>query len=170
MLYFYKLRAKTPLHIDACHSGSREVTEERVPVTHLRKRPDSHPHRSPTHSAVPLLFLGQRPFPFFTHRCLVSWWLRMRLPVQEMQKTLVQLLGWEEPLEKEMATHCSPLAWKVPWTEEPGGPQSLGKHRPDRTERLACRPGCQPAWAVVGLPGRHTCQLVSRLIPSTENS
>ena len=94
----------------------------------------------------------------------------MRLPVQEMQKTLVQLLGREEPLEKETATHCSPLAWKVPWTEEPGGPQSLGQHRPDRTERLARRPGCRPAWAAVGLPGRHTCQLVSRLIPSTENS
>ena len=37
-----------------------------------------------------------------------------------MQKTRVQSLGWEDPLEKEMATHSSTLAWKIPWTEEPG--------------------------------------------------
>ena len=35
-------------------------------------------------------------------------------------------LGWEDPLEKEMATHSSVLAWKIPWTEEPGGLQSTG--------------------------------------------
>ena len=38
-----------------------------------------------------------------------------------MQGTLVQLLGQEDPLEKEIATHSSILAWKIPWTEEPGG-------------------------------------------------
>ena len=38
-----------------------------------------------------------------------------------MQENLVRFLGWEEPLEKEMATHSSILAWKIPWTEEPGG-------------------------------------------------
>ena len=37
--------------------------------------------------------------------------------------------GWEDPLEKEMATHSSVLAWKIPWTEEPGGPQSIGSQR-----------------------------------------
>ena len=46
-----------------------------------------------------------------------------------MQKILVHSLGWEEPLEKEMATHSSILAWKNPWTEEPGGLQSLGLQR-----------------------------------------
>ena len=35
-------------------------------------------------------------------------------------------LGWEEPLEEEMATYSSILAWKIPWTEEPGGLQSMG--------------------------------------------
>ena len=35
-------------------------------------------------------------------------------------------VGWEDPLEKEMATHCSILAWRIPWTEEPGGLQSIG--------------------------------------------
>ena len=43
-----------------------------------------------------------------------------------MQETWVQSLGWEDPLEKEMATHSSILAWKIPWTEEPGGPCSTG--------------------------------------------
>ena len=42
-----------------------------------------------------------------------------------MQKTRVQSLGWEDLLEKEMATHSSILAWEIPWTEEPGRPQSM---------------------------------------------
>ena len=40
-----------------------------------------------------------------------------------MQRTWVQSLGWEDPLEKGMATHSSILAWGIPWTEEPGGLQ-----------------------------------------------
>ena len=46
-----------------------------------------------------------------------------------MRKTRVQSLGWEDPLEKEMATHSSTLAWKIPWTEEPGRLQSMGSQR-----------------------------------------
>ena len=46
-----------------------------------------------------------------------------------MQETRVQSLGWEDPLEKGMATHSSSLAWKIPWTEEPGGLQSMGSQR-----------------------------------------
>ena len=46
-----------------------------------------------------------------------------------MQDTWVQFLGWEDPLEKEMATHSSILAWRIPWTEEPGGLQSMGLQR-----------------------------------------
>ena len=46
-----------------------------------------------------------------------------------MQETWVRSLGWEDPLEKEMATHSSILAWKVSWTEEPGGLQSVGSQR-----------------------------------------
>ena len=42
-----------------------------------------------------------------------------------MQETWVQSLGWEDSLEKEMATHSSILAWEIPWTEEPGGLQSM---------------------------------------------
>ena len=43
-----------------------------------------------------------------------------------IQETQVGSLGWEDPLEKGMATHSSVLAWKIPWTEEPGGLQSMG--------------------------------------------
>ena len=50
-----------------------------------------------------------------------------RLPA--MQETQVQSLGWEDPLEKEMATHSSIFAWRIPWTEEPGGLQSTGSQR-----------------------------------------
>ena len=50
-----------------------------------------------------------------------------RLPA--MQETRVQSLGQEDPLEKEMATHSSILAWRIPWTEEPGRLQSTGSHR-----------------------------------------
>ena len=46
------------------------------------------------------------------------------LPI--MQETQVQVLGQEDALEEEMATHCSILAWKIPWKEEPGGLQSTG--------------------------------------------
>ena len=46
-----------------------------------------------------------------------------------VQETWVRSLGWEDPLEKEMATHSSILAWKISWTEEPGGLQSMGSQR-----------------------------------------
>ena len=52
------------------------------------------------------------------------------LPVmQETQEMQVQSLGWEEPLVKGMATYFSILAWTIPWTEEPGGLQSMGSQR-----------------------------------------
>ena len=46
-----------------------------------------------------------------------------------MRETQVHSLGWEDLLEKEIATHSSILAWKIPWTEEPGGLQSMGSQR-----------------------------------------
>ena len=51
------------------------------------------------------------------------------LPV--MQKTQVRSLGWEDPLEKGMATQSSMLAWRILWTDEPGGLQSMGSYRAD---------------------------------------
>ena len=53
-----------------------------------------------------------------TVKCLSTIW-----------KTWVQFLGWEDPLEKEMATHSSIHAWKIPWAEEPGRLQSMGLQR-----------------------------------------
>ena len=50
-----------------------------------------------------------------------------RLPA--MQKTQVRSLGQKDPLEKEMAIHSNTLAWKIPWTEEPGRLQSMGSQR-----------------------------------------
>ena len=50
-----------------------------------------------------------------------------------MQETLVQFLSREDPLEKEMATHSSTLAWNIPWTEEPGRLQSMGLQGSDTT-------------------------------------
>ena len=47
----------------------------------------------------------------------------------ETQETRVRSLGQEDPLEEEMATHCSLLAWRFPWTEEPGGLQSIESQR-----------------------------------------
>ena len=46
-----------------------------------------------------------------------------------VQETWVQSLGQEDPLEKGVATHSSILAWRIPWTEEPGGLQSMGSQR-----------------------------------------
>ena len=50
-----------------------------------------------------------------------------RLPT--MRETRVQSLGWEDPLEKEMATHSSTLAWKIPWTEQRSRLQAMGSQR-----------------------------------------
>ena len=53
-----------------------------------------------------------------------------------VQKTGIRSLGWEDPLEKEMATHASTLAWRIPWTEKPGGYSPWGPTESDTTERL----------------------------------
>ena len=53
-----------------------------------------------------------------------------------IQETRVQSLGQEDPLEKGMATHSRILAWRIPWTEEPGGLQSMGRRESDMTEAM----------------------------------
>ena len=52
-----------------------------------------------------------------------------------MQETRVRSLGWKDPLEKEMATHSSILAWEIPWTEEPGGLQLMRLQESEKTEQ-----------------------------------
>ena len=60
-----------------------------------------------------------------TVKCLSTIW-----------ETQVRVLGWEDPLEKEMAIHSSTVAWKIPWTEEPGRLQFMGLQESDTTEQL----------------------------------
>ena len=55
--------------------------------------------------------------------------------IQETQESWVRFLGWEDPLEKEMAAHSSILAWKMLWTWEPGGYSPQGSKESDMTER-----------------------------------
>ena len=64
-----------------------------------------------------------------TQRLMTSLVAQMVKPLPTMQETWVQSLGREGLLEKEMATHSSILAWKIPWTEEPGGLQSMGSQK-----------------------------------------
>ena len=54
-----------------------------------------------------------------------------------MQETRVQSLGWEAPLEKEMATHSNILAWEIPWTEEPGRSQRVGQDQATEHTQLS---------------------------------
>ena len=54
--------------------------------------------------------------------------------MQGTKEMWVQSLGWEDPLEEGMATHTSIIAWKIPWTGEPGGLQSIGLQESDMTE------------------------------------
>ena len=79
------------------------------------------------------MFATQCVFPFFN---LGSFFLNKASLVAQMLKNLpamhetwVRSLGWEDPLEEGMATHSSILAWRIPWTEEPGGLQFTGSQR-----------------------------------------
>ena len=89
----------------------------------------SEPWGKPNNTEVGSLSLLQGSFPtrnhsrvtFIAGRFFTSW--------EDTQKTWIWSLGWEYPLEEEMATHSSILAWKIPWTEEPGSLQSIGSQR-----------------------------------------
>ena len=59
---------------------------------------------------------------------------QMRRNLRAMQETWIQPLGWEDPLEKGMATHSNVLVWRIPWTEEPGRLQFVGCKELDTTE------------------------------------
>ena len=63
------------------------------------------------------------------HPTLTTLVAQMVKRLSTMRETRVQSLGWEDPLEKEMAIHSSTIAWKIPWTEELGRLQSMGSQR-----------------------------------------
>ena len=65
-------------------------------------------------------------FPTFPP--LAQWFKKKKIHLP-MQETQVRFLGWKDLPEEEMATHSSILAWEIPWTEEPGGIQSMGLQR-----------------------------------------
>ena len=75
----------------------------------------------PSFSSLSHLFLTQNMWASLVAQTVKN------LPA--MQETQIPSLGWEDPLEKEMATHSSILAWRIPWTENPGGLQSMGLQR-----------------------------------------
>ena len=72
--------------------------------------------------------------PFRRDASQVAQGQRICLPMQEMQETRVWSLTWEDPLEKEIATHSSILGWKIPWTEEASGLQSMLFERVEEKE------------------------------------
>ena len=86
--------------------------------------------------------------------------------MQETQETHVQSLGWADPLEKGMATHSSTFAWRIQWTEEPSGLQSMGSQRVRPTEQLtlsqfhvhAVRQGWYPVAPSHGQTSCQTCR------------
>ena len=70
------------------------------------------------------------PYHFLSYPCcLTSLVAQTVKPLSTMREIQVRALGWEDPLEKEMAIHSSTIAWKIPWTEEPGRLQSMGSQR-----------------------------------------
>ena len=95
-----------------------------------------HSHSEATwHSPSPSpcsAFSGFFPFSFFYLIYCIIWASLVTQTVKNlpaMQEMWVRSLGWEDPLENEMATHSSVLAWEIPWTEEPGGLPCLGSQR-----------------------------------------
>ena len=78
---------------------------------------------------LPLLLLLSFLIFIYLFGCWTSLVAQMAKHLPIMWETRVLSLSWEDLLEKEMATHCSILAWKMPWTEEPGGLQSMGSQR-----------------------------------------
>ena len=94
-------------------------------------------HRSPVGwSLEPLRLPGVPPFVRMPGRPLLARGFPGGLVVMNppaLQKTWVRSLGQKDALEEEMATHSSVLAWRIPWTEEPGGLQPMGSQEPDTT-------------------------------------
>ena len=79
-----------------------------------------------------ILSVKHRPDPAFSRDSPLNGASRVAQSVNNLpavQETRVRSLGWEDPLENKMATHSSILAWKISWTEEPDGLQSMGSQR-----------------------------------------
>ena len=98
----------------------------------LTSEPPGKPQYDPaipllgTYMDKPTIQNGTCTAMFISWASLVTQMVKHLPAMREIQ---VQSLGWEDPLEKEMATHSSILAWKIPWTKDPGRLQSMGSQR-----------------------------------------
>ena len=84
-----------------------------------------------------VIFTSSTVFLSFGSTWSISWTSLVAQTVKHlptMQETRVQSLGWEDPVEKEMTTHASILAWRIPWTEQPGSYSPRGHKESDMTE------------------------------------
>ena len=90
-----------------------------------------HPLCSDSHLLLKILPLWEKPLnkTVILLNLMVAQWVKNPPAVQKMQETWVWSLGQEDPLEEDMETHSSTLAWRISWTEEPGGLQAIGSQR-----------------------------------------
>ena len=72
------------------------------------------------------VFFASRPFVVQIFYIYIIFYVLIPEPTCQCRRCRFDPLDWEDALEKEMATHASTLAWEIPWTEEPGGPQPMG--------------------------------------------
>ena len=132
-------------------------------------------HREAWHAAVHGVAKSQtRPsnwtelnWQSISRTSLVAQWVKNLPEMLETQETWVWSLGWEDPLEDGMAVHSSILAWRIPWTEEPGGLQSIGLERV--RHNWACTHGPEIKFLKVftkikvfffkGFTMQHTCNM-----------
>ena len=94
--------------------------------TTTKNNPHTLKENTPSLNLIHKLYLST----FFLRASLIALLVKNLPAVQETQ---VRFLGWEDPLEKEMATHSSILVWKISWTEEPGGLHTMGSQEWDPT-------------------------------------
>ena len=109
---------RTPIHTMECCSASKFRNKMLYDSTYMRSLEESQSQRQKGERWVLV--------PEAFQAVLV---VKNCLPVHETGQTWVRSRGWEDPLEESMATHSSILAWRIPWTEEPGGLQSIESKR-----------------------------------------
>ena len=139
---------------------SESVTRVHIPC--LLKIP--FPSRSPQSIEYSSLCCTVGPYPLsilytvvYIWASQVSQWVKNLPAMQEMQKTAVWSLGWEDPLEEGMATHSSILAWRTPWTEEAGGLQFLRSQSHTQQEQLSTHTRTHCVYVSPRLPVHPAC-------------
>ena len=114
-----------------CHlPQQKQVKQQQVNINLLICRQGKISYCTPLDRCFQILFSKSIILGQYFRSSQVAQWQRIHLPMQE---TWVQSLGWEDLLEKGMAIHSSILAWRIPWTEEPGRLQSMGLQKSDNS-------------------------------------